>query len=165
MMKLAELIEGVDGWRELPTLFVWDKLNEKTVQFVDGDWWSLLGLANIIGAGNVKPFIDYLDSIGLGWVGVQAAGRGVPIGNAEINTLLLSLNRPDANAIAQAGRRMVSPLEFHGLKLSYEIFSTALAGLKLGAIKREKKALKSQQYNLDIAAIENWDGNPDTEPN
>jgi hypothetical protein len=36
--------------------------------------------------------------------------------------------------------------------------------MQLGVKKRIKKAAKANQYNLDIVAIDNWDGSPDTEP-
>jgi hypothetical protein len=34
----------------------------------------------------------------------------------------------------------------------------------LGAIKREKKVIASSRYNAYCAAMEAWDGDPDTEP-
>jgi hypothetical protein len=36
--------------------------------------------------------------------------------------------------------------------------------MQLGLKKRIKKAAKANQYNLDIVAIDEWDGDPSTEP-
>ena len=164
-MQIGELIEKeVDDWQTKTIDEVWAELNEHSYLFVDPDWWSLLGLAKIIGPEKVKPFTEYLDSVGFGWVAIQAAGKGVPIGDLEINTMLRMLGNPDGIKIADAGRRMVGLLELHKLNPSKELVATVLSGMQLGVKKRIKKAAKATQYNLDIVAIDNWDGNPATEP-
>lgn len=114
-MRVSDLIEQIDDWQTKTIDEVWAELNANTKQFVSDQWWSLLGIAQVIGDANVSPFIAYLKSINLEWVATQAAGRGIPIGELAINTILRSLGNVDALAIAEAGRRMVSPLEFYDL--------------------------------------------------
>jgi hypothetical protein len=163
-MRLSDLIEQIDDWQTKTIDEVWEKLSSETRLFIDPDWWSLLGLAKIIGPEKVKPFTEYLDSVGFGWVAIQAAGKGVPIGDLEINTMLRMLGNPDGIKIADAGRRLVNALDLHGIKASKELAATVLSGMQLGVKKRIKKAAKANQYNLDIVAIDEWDGNPATEP-
>ena len=163
-MKVSDLIEQIDDWQTKTIDEVWAELNANTKQFVSDQWWSLLGIAQVIGEANVSPFIAYLKSINLEWVATQAAGRGIPIGDPAINNILRNLGSTDAWLIAEAGRRMVSPLEFYDLAPDKDLVATVLSGMQLGVKKRIKKAAKANQYNLDIVAIDEWDGNPDTEP-
>jgi hypothetical protein len=163
-MRVSDLIEQLDDWQTKTIDEVWAELNANTKQFVDPDWWSLLGIAQVIGDANVSPFIGYLKSINLEWVATQAAGRGIPIGDPSINTILRSLGNVDALAIAEAGRRMVSPLAFYNLNPTKDLVANVLSGMQLGAIKREKKVIASSRYNAYCAAMEAWDGNPSTEP-
>lgn len=163
-MKVSDLIEQIDDWQTKTIDEVWAELNANTKQFVSDQWWSLLGIAQVIGEANVSPFIAYLKSINLEWVATQAAGRGIPIGDPSINNILRNLGSTDALLIADAGRRMVSPLEFYDLAPDKDLVATVLSGMQLGVKKRIKKAAKANQYNLDIVAIDEWDGSPDTEP-
>jgi hypothetical protein len=59
---------------------------------------------------------------------------------------------------------MVTPLEFYDLAPNKSLVATVLSGMQLGAIKREKKVIASTRYNAYCAAMEAWDGSPDTEP-
>jgi hypothetical protein len=163
-MRVSDLIEQIDDWQTKSIDEVWAELNANTKQFVSDQWWSLLGIAQVIGEVNVSPFIAYLKSINLEWVATQAAGRGIPIGDPAINTILRNLGSTDAWMIAEAGRRMVTPLEFYDLAPDKDLVATVLSGMQLGVKKRIKKAAKANQYNLDIVAIDEWDGSPDTEP-
>ena len=163
-MRVSDLIEQIDDWQSKTIDEVWAELNANTKQFVSDQWWSLLGIAQVIGEVNVSPFIAYLKSINLEWVATQAAGRGIPIGDPSINTILRNLGSTDAWLIAEAGRRMVTPLEFYDLAPSKDLVATVLSGMQLGVKQAAKKIKKANQYNLDIVAIDQWDGNPDTEP-
>jgi hypothetical protein len=163
-MRISDLIEQIDDWQTKAIDEVWAELNANTKQFVDPDWWSLLGIAQVIGDANVSPFIAYLKSINLEWVATQAAGRGIPIGDLAINAILRSLGSAEALAIAEAGRKMVSPLAFYGLTPTKQLVAAVLSSMQLGAIKREKKVIASTRYNAYCAAMEAWDGNPNTEP-
>jgi hypothetical protein len=163
-MRVSDLIEQIDDWQTKTIDEVWAELNANTKQFVSDQWWSLLGIAQVIGEANVSPFIAYLKSINLEWVATQAAGRGIPIGDLAINTILRSLGNVDALAIAEAGRRMVSPLAFYDLAPDKDLVATVLSGMQLGAIKREKKVIASTRYNAYCAAMEAWDGSQDAEP-
>jgi len=87
-MRVSDLIEHIDDWQTKTIDEVWAELNANTKQFVSDQWWSLLGIAQVIGEANVSPFIAYLKSINLEWVATQAAGRGIPIGDPAINNIL-----------------------------------------------------------------------------
>jgi hypothetical protein len=163
-MRVSDLIEQLDDWQTKTIDEVWAELNANTKQFVSDQWWSLLGIAQVIGEANVSPFIAYLKSINLEWVATQAAGRGIPIGDPSINTILRNLGSGEAWLIAEAGRKMVSPLAFYNLAPDKDLVATVLSGMQLGVKKRIKKAAKANQYNLDIVAIDEWDGSPATEP-
>jgi hypothetical protein len=78
--------------------------------------------------------------------------------------MLRMLGNPDGIKIADAGRRMVGLLELHKLNPPKELVGAVLSGMQLGVKKRIKKAAKATQYNLDIVAIDNWNGDPATEP-
>jgi hypothetical protein len=163
-MRVSDLIEQIDDWQAKTIDEVWAELNANTKQFVSDQWWSLLGIAQVIGEANVSPFIAYLKSINLEWVATQAAGRGIPIGDPSINNILRNLGSADAWLIAEAGRKIVSPLAFYNLAPDKDLVATVLSGMQLGAIKREKKVIASTRYNAYCAAMETWDGDANTEP-
>ena len=71
---------------------------------------------------------------------------------------------PNASRLAKHVKRTASLLELHRLNPPKELVATVLSGMQLGVKKRAKKIAKATQYNLDIVAIDNWDGNPATEP-
>jgi hypothetical protein len=71
---------------------------------------------------------------------------------------------PNASKLAKHVKRTASLLELHKLNPPKELVAAVLSGMQLGVKKRIKKAAKATQYNLDIVAIDNWDGNPATEP-
>ena len=163
-MKLSELIEAVDDWRNKSAEDIYAELTAETEQFIDRQLWSLLGLAQIVGADRVQPFIMFLESLSLQWVAVQAAGRGVPIGDPTINAMLLEMNTAESLAIAKAGRRLVSRMQLSGLDETLERVSDTLAAMKLQLLKKEKSIAASVRYNDYVSALNAWNGDPLTEP-
>lgn len=163
-MKLSDLIETVEDWRNKSAQEVYAELTAETEQFVDRQLWSLLGLAQIVGADRVQPFIVFLESLGLQWVAVQAAGRGVPIGDATINAMLVQMGTPESLAIANAGRRLVSRMQLSGLDETLDRVADTLAAMKLQLLRKEKSIAASVRYNDYVSALNAWNGDPLKEP-
>jgi hypothetical protein len=163
-MEISDLIEQIEGWQSKTTDEVWDELNAPTKLFVDPEWWSLLGIAQVIGDANVKPLINYLSAVGLDWIAIQAAGRGVPIGDPGVNAKLRTLGVDDAIKIADAGRRQISILEMFCAITTKDEVGYVLELMKLNIKKSMiddtwKDRLQAAREKLTV-----WNGDPATEP-
>lgn len=164
-MSYRKVIEAIDNWESLSQPEILAAAKEPSHLLVDRQMWTLLGIAHIIGDANVEPLISFLQSIGLGWIVHQAGGSGLPIGDAEFNSKLLAIPHPSCQAIAAAGRRMVSLCGLHNLTEDDDQIVAAWKLLKVEKRKGELRKASANQHNANIKAIDEWDGNPATEPN
>jgi len=163
-MSYRKVIESIDGWEDQTEAQILFNAKDPIHLLVDRQNWTLLGVAQIIGDANVEPLISFLQSIGLGWVVHQAGGSGLPIGDPQFNAKLLAIPHPSCQAIAAVGRRLVSLCELNGLPESDQQISYAWQAMKLEKTKAEKRRIGSTRWNNYAKAIDEWDGNPETEP-
>jgi hypothetical protein len=158
-MSYRKAIESIDGWQEMTDAGVIAAAKAKSFLYVNSEKWSLLGVATIIGPDQVKPFIEFCESIGYGWIATQAAGAGLPIGDPAFNAQLLAIGDPRCNALAAAGRRYISPCERFGVAEDSAAIASALALLRLEERKKEIKKVGSGVYSDFIHRVDLYDGN------
>lgn len=163
-MSYRKVIEAIQGWEDLTEAEVIDAAIRQEHVYADPDRWTLLGFATIIGPENVQPLIDFLGTIGLGWIASQAAAGGVPIGAADFNAAMRAIQHPSCQMLADRGRRMVSLCGLNKLPEVDAQIVAAWQAMKLERTKAEKRRTGSSRWNAYAKAIDEWDGNPATEP-
>lgn len=156
-MPLSKLIERVENWRNLSPQALLFKLQEPTVQFVDTRSFTLMGIAAIIGKANMKPLHQFLESINQDWVFLQAA-VGLPIGDPVMNAEIKAIPHPDCQAIANAGRRMISVLEEAGLQPTLQEIADTQASMLFEDRKQNLISQNAVRWNAFCEAVNNWDG-------
>ena len=154
---LAGVIKKIQGWQQLSSPSLLSKLQEPTVQFVDTRSFTLMGIAGIIGKQNMKPLHQFLESINQDWVFLQAA-VGLPIGDPVMNAEIKAIPHPDCQAIAHAGRRMISVLEESGLQPTLQDIADTQASMLLEDRKQSLISQNAVRWNTFCEAVNNWDG-------
>ena len=163
-MSYRKVIEAIQGWEDLTEAEVIDAAVRREHVYADPDRWTLLGFATIIGPENVQPLIDFLGTIGLGWIASQAAAGGVPIGAPDFNAAMRAIPHPSCQMLADRGRRMVSLCELFTVPEDSSAIANGLRSMKVAKAKAAKLSSGSGRYNSYVAAIEAWNGDPATEP-
>ena len=157
-MSYRKAIESISDWQEMTDAGVIAAAKAKSFLYVDSDRWTLLGIAQIIGATEVTGFIYFCETIGFGWIATQAAGSGLPIGDPIFNAQLLAIPDPRCQAIAAAGRRYVSPCERFGVAENDAAIQAAIDALRLEEKRREIRKDASETYNAFCRLVDLWDG-------
>jgi hypothetical protein len=168
-MRVSDLIEQLDDWQIKTIDEVWAELNTIEHQYLDNDNYTWGGVADVLGNSSTEALRSALENNGSKWAVYALGGQpGLQLTRPEIQEALYLFEAaglvPNSSKLAKHVKRLVSLLELHKLNPSKDLVATVLSGMQLGLKKRIKKAAKANQYNLDIVAIDNWDGNPDTEP-
>jgi hypothetical protein len=169
-MQIGELIEKeVDEWQTKTIDEVWAELNDLVWQYLDNDNYTWGGVADVLGNSGTEALRSALENNGSKWAVYALGGQpGLQLTRPEIQEALYLFEAaglvPNSSKLAKHVKRVVSLLELHKLSPSKDLVATVLSGMQLGAIKREKKVIASSRYNAYCAAMEAWDGNPDTEP-
>jgi hypothetical protein len=169
-MQIGELIEkNIDDWQTKTIDEVWAELNELAWEYLDNDNYTWGGVADVLGNESTEALRIALESGGSKWAVYALGGQpGLQLTRDDIQGKLYWLESqgivPNASKLAKHVKRTASLLELHKLNPPKELVAAVLSGMQLGVKKRIKKAAKATQYNLDIVAIDNWDGNPATEP-
>jgi hypothetical protein len=163
-MSYRKVIESIDGWEDLTEAQILFNAKDPIHLLVDRQRYTLEGIAGIIGDASVGPLIDFLETIGYGWIKFQAGGAGLSIGDPQFNAKLLAIPHPSCQAIAAVGRRLVSLCELNGLPESDQQISSTWQAMKLERTKAEKRRIGSTRWNNYAKAIDEWDGSPETEP-
>lgn len=157
IQALKQLIQSVPNWQSLTPGELLSKLKEPTIQFVNPESYTLLGIAKIIGKEKMQPLEQFLVSIGADWVMRQAVS-GLPIGDPELNAEIASIPHPDCQAIAHAGRRMISVLDQAGLSATLQDVTDAQAKLLFDNRKQQLIEQNAVRWNAFCAAVDSWDG-------
>jgi hypothetical protein len=168
-MRVSDLIEKIDDWQTKTIDQVWAELNAIEHQYLDNDNYTWGGVADVLGNNGTEALRSALENNGSKWAVYALGGQpGLQLTRPEIQEALYLFEAaglvPNASKLAVHVKRLVSLLELHKLSPSKDLVATVLSGMQLGVKKRVKKAAKANQYNLDIVAIDEWDGSPDTEP-
>jgi hypothetical protein len=168
-MRVSDLIEQLDDWQTKTIDEVWTELNELAWQYLDSDNYTWGGVADVLGNDGTEALRAALENNGSKWAVYALGGQpGLQLTRPEIQEALYLFEAaglvPNASKLAKHVKRVVSLLELHNLAPNKSLVATVLSGMQLGAIKREKKVIASTRYNAYCAAMEAWDGSPDTEP-
>jgi hypothetical protein len=164
MASYRNVVALIDNWQALTDQELVEAATSRHLAWADPDKWTLLGIASLIGPQNVSAFLSFLSEINYAWVGTQAAGAGVPIGDEAFNAAMRAIDHPFCQAIADAGRKQISLCESQGLANDGAKVIAAANAMKLEELKKQKLKVGATRWNAYNIAIENWDGNPNTEP-
>lgn len=165
MGTYRKVVELVDGWQNMTDAELIEAATSRSLAWSDPDRWTLVGIASLIGAENVSGLLSFLADIGYGWVGTQAAGAGLPIGDEAFNNAMRAIGHPHCIAIADAGRKMISLCESQGLANNGQAVVDTAKQMRLEKLKEDKLKVDADRWNKHVVAVKNWDGNPNTEPN
>lgn len=165
MGTYRKVVELVDGWQSMTDAELIEAATSRSLAWSDPDRWTLVGIASLIGAENVSALLAFLADIGYGWVGTQAAGAGLPIGDEAFNGAMRAIGHPHCVAIADAGRKMISLCESQGLANNGQAVVDTAKQMRLERLKEDKLKVDADRWNKHVVAVKNWDGNPNTEPN
>lgn len=165
MGTYRKVVELVDGWQSMTDAELIEAATSRSLAWSDPDRWTLVGIASLIGAENVSALLAFLADIGYGWVGTQAAGAGLPIGDEAFNNAMRAIGHPHCVAIADAGRKMISLCESQGLANNGQAVVDTAKQMRLERLKEDKLKVDADRWNRHVVAVKNWDGNPNTEPN
>jgi hypothetical protein len=169
-MQIGDLIEkNIDDWQTKTINEVWAELNELAWQYLDNDNYTWGGVADVLGNDSTEALRIALEGGGSKWAVYALGGQpGLQLTRDDIQGKLYWLESqgivPNASKLAKHVKRTASLLELHKLNPPKELVATVLSGMQLGVKKRAKKIAKATQYNLDIVAIDNWNGDPASEP-
>lgn len=158
MSDLKSLIVSIDNWQSKTPEQILAVLSANTELHVDDSWWSLLGIAAVVGDSEMPSVIQLLESVGLGWAVSQAAGRGIPLGDEAINSKLRLLADSRMDALADATRRNISLLEKHGITADVAAVTEAVGELQLQARRSGVMSRAATRWNAFCAAVDAWDG-------
>lgn len=165
MGTYRKVVELVDGWQSMTDAELIEAATSRSLAWSDPDRWTLIGIAGLIGPQNVTPFLEFLSQINYAWVGTQAAGAGLPIGDEQFNAAMRSIEHPFCQAIADAGRKLVSLCELQGLANNGQAVVDAAKAMRLEKLKEGKLKVDADRWNKHVKAVQFWDGDPATEPN
>jgi len=157
-MDLKILIQSVPNWESKTPSQILGELSQPSELYVDDSWWSLLGMASVIGDSEMPSVIALLENVGLGWAVSQAAGRGIPLGEEALNAKLRLLGDPRLDAIANATRRNISVLDRNGITADVALVTEAVGELQLQAQRSELITKGAIRWNAFCAAVDAWDG-------
>jgi hypothetical protein len=168
-MRISDLIEQLDDWQTKTIDEVWVELNELAWQYLDNDNYTWGGVADVLGNNGTEALRSALENNGSKWAVYALGGQpGLQLTRPEIQEALYLFEAAglvsNSSKLAKHVKRVVSLLELHKLSPTKDLVATVLSSMQLGVKKRIKKAAKANQYNLDIVAIDEWDGDPSTEP-
>jgi hypothetical protein len=163
MASLTDLIFDIPNWRDKTSSEIVEILNAANIDFAETERWTGYGLALIIGTERVQPFLDRCRMMGLAWV-AESQVLGLPIGDPVFNASLIATQDVDAVAIAQYGRRKISALQANKLNVTTDQIVSAFELCKLKTLQLEKRTIARDRYNAYLTALDQWDGNPATEP-
>ena len=164
MATYRKVVELIDGWQLMTDAELIEAATSRDLAWADPDRWTLVGIAGLIGAENVSALLSFLAEIGYGWVGTQAAGAGLPIGDEAFNQAMRAIGHPHCIAIADAGRKMISLCESQGLANNGQAVVDAAKAMRLEELRKQKLRAGANRWNAYNRALDTWDGNPNTEP-
>ena len=164
MGTYRKVVELVDGWQNMTDAELIEAATSRSLAWSDPDRWTLVGIASLIGAENVSGLLSFLADIGYGWVGTQAAGAGLPMGDDAFNGAMRAIGHPHCIAIADAGRKMISLCESQGLANNAQAVVDAATQMRLERLRSDRLTTGANRWNAYNRAVQLWDGNPNTEP-
>lgn len=163
-MSYRSVIESISDWRSKTDAEIVAEATAKTIPYADPEWWSSWGVADCIGAENVKPFLARLRTTDFDWVADAITGNKAPFGDAKVNAMMLASGDPDLIKLARATRYNKSLCDqFKVAEDEQAIIDTA----KIMRVEIEREAGKAesrQRFNVNMTDWDNWPGPPAPRP-
>lgn len=164
MASYRNVVALIDNWQAKSDEELVEAATSPHLEWFDPEWWTSWGVAGCIGAENVTPMLNRLRATPYAWVADAIASSKAPFGDASVNAMMLNSGDPDMIKIAQATRRLISLCESQGLANDGAKIIAAANAMRLEELKKQKLKVGATRWNAYNIAIENWDGNPNTEP-
>jgi hypothetical protein len=164
MTSYRAAIASIHDWQLLDDSEIASLLTIKNRLWQDPEWWSVWGVAGLIGADNVKPFLERLRSTQFDWVADALVGNKAPFGNLDVNNMMLESGDPDLITIALATVKMVSICDQFGLVNDSAAIIATAEEMRKEIIRDEKIKGGADRWNVYCAAILLWNCDPATEP-
>jgi hypothetical protein len=163
---IKEIIKSLE-YKSLSAEQVYEKLNEKTIVFIDEEFWTWAGIADIIGNVGAEHLRVALSEGGMGWAVHQLGGKGLVLSREDIQAALYylnSLNVPGMENLALHVKKNISILEKNNISTTIEEVQDIINEINLEDLKKSKidEAL-DRLYNYKIN-ITSWSGDLENEP-
>ena len=163
-MTYRKAIESIPDWQLLTDSEIASVLILKEKIWQDPEWWSVWGVAGLIGAENVKPFLLRIRSTDFDWVADALVGNKAPFGNLDVNDMMLQSGDPDLIAIARATVKLVSICDQFGLPSDTDAIIATAREMRLDILRKALIQIGADRWNLYHKAVLAWDGNAETTP-
>jgi len=164
MTTYRAAIASITDWQLLSDSQIAQRLTTKDRLWQDPEWWSVWGVAGLIGAENVKPFLQRLRSTQFDWVADALVGNKAPFGNLDVNNMMLESGDPDLIAIARATVKMVSICDQFNIANDSEAIISTAEEMRKDIIRSNKIKVGADRWNVYHKACLMWDCDPATEP-
>ena len=167
-MNLQDVIASIDGWEVASASELLSVLSTPSIQYVDAQNYTWSGIADVLGNDATERLRLALEQ-GSTWAIYALSGNpGLQLSRPDIQEKLYLLESsgavPGAEILAKHVRRMISPLELHGIQATLEEVQVALQEMKLVAIKQAKEDQWQDRLQAAREKLASWNGDPATEP-
>ena len=163
-MSYRSVIESISNWRSKTDAEIVAEATAKTIPYADPEWWSSWGVADCIGAENVKPFLARLRTTDFDWVADAITGNKAPFGDAKVNAMMLASGDPDLIKLARATRYNKSLCDQFNVAEDVQAIIDTVHQMRTDILRSAGKARTRARYNDNMAAWDDWPGPPAPEP-
>jgi hypothetical protein len=164
MTSYRSAIASIPDWQILSDSEIASLLTIKNRLWQDPEWWSVWGVAGLIGAENVKPFLERLRSTQFDWVADALVGNKAPFGNLDVNNMMLESGDPDLIAIAQATVKMVSICDQFNIPNDSSAIIATAEEMRKEIIRSAEIKVGADRWNVFHKAVLLWDCDPGKKP-
>lgn len=164
-LKYRKPIESIPNWHLLTDSQIAFRLTEKSILWQDPEWWSVWGVAGVIGAENVKPFLTRLRSTEWDWVADALVGNKAPFGDVNVNNMMLASGDPEMIAIARECVKYISICDQFKVPNDSETIMRESKQMRVEILQQAKLRVDADRWNKHVIAVQLWDGTPENEPN
>jgi hypothetical protein len=158
---LKDLIQDLD-YKNLSTQEVYDKLNEKNIQYIDDSFWTWAGIAELVGNQGAEALRLALNDGGMGWAIHQLGGKGINLSKDDVQNALYylhSIGVPGMSLLALTVKRNINLLEQNELtNPSLEEIDLSLNELRLNYLKNILEEQAWDRFQAYKIALTNYDG-------
>lgn len=164
MSGYRSVISSIEGWQQKTDEEIIAEAVAKTIPYADPDWWSLFGVASVIGAENVKPLLLRLRSTDFDWVADAITGSKAPFGDEHVNAMMLASGDPDLIKLAQATRYNKSLCQQFKVPEDPVAIQNTINLMRVDILCEAGKSISRSRFNENMQAWDNWPGPPTPPP-
>jgi hypothetical protein len=158
---LKNLIQDLD-YKNLSAQQIYDKLNEKNIQYVDNSFWTWAGIAELVGNEGAEALRLALNDGGMGWAIHQLGGKGINLSKDDVQNALYylhSIGIPGMSLLALTVRRNINLLEQNELiDPTLEQIDLILKELRLDYLKNSLEEQAWDRLQVYRIALTAYDG-------